>query len=120
MPHSLQRLLVVSAGPGRVADEARGEQPVPGERRGQAQVLGPPVGGMTGHLGQREREAAVPLDRAAQPAGPVLDRGRSVAGIQDQGLDVSGDLTVDASVGLRRAEQLYDDYLAERRKETGP
>src|SRR5689334_12208596 len=32
-------------------------------------------------------------------------------------LDISGDLTVDATVGLRRAEQLYDRVFLERSEE---
>jgi hypothetical protein len=99
VPDPLQGLLVVAAGPGRVADKAGRERSVAGERRAEERELGPAVPGVLEKGGGGDGEAAVPLHRAAQPAGPVLDRGGTVAGIQDQGLDVSGDL--DRAVNVR-------------------
>ena len=99
VPDPLQGLLVVAASPGCVADKAGRERSVAGERCAEARELGPAVPGVLEKGLGGDGEAAVPLDRAAQPAGRVLDRGRTVAGIQDQGLDVSGEL--DRAVDVR-------------------
>jgi hypothetical protein len=100
MPDPLQGLLVIAARPRRRADDPRVQGAVDRDPRGQPDVLRPPVAGVAPQFRQREPEAAVPLDRAAQPARRGLDGGAPVARVQDQRLDVRAELDRPVDLGL--------------------